>query len=205
MIEPQGYLQRRHQREAWISLKQQIGFGYIVSGFLFIFGGLKAAIVFTLNDPVWLTMMWIGAAGILVTLVFPSAWALPERMFRKLAGFIGHVVFSILLTALYIIFFLPVGIVLRGFRGRDPIYAWREEPPGKREGWHAKVVDTVGDTHSATQNVRHTLLQPFFVLTFFIQRGQYLIIPALILMLALGLLLFFVQTSPLAPMIYTLF
>ena len=108
LIEPQGYLQRRHQREAWISLKQQIGFGYIVNGFLFIFGGLKAAIVFTLNDPVWLTMMWIGAAGILVTLVFPSAWALPERMFRKLAGLIGHVVFSILLTALYIIFFLPV-------------------------------------------------------------------------------------------------
>jgi hypothetical protein len=205
LTESRGYLDRRAEREAWIRLKQQIGFGYIIFGFLFLLGGLKVAITLTTRDPIWLAMMWIGLVGIVVTLVFPSAWIVPERLYRRLAGFIGHVVFSILLTALYFILFLPVGLGLRWVRGLDPIRTWRENPPAGATRWHEKVVETIGGEGVSAGKVRHTLVQPFIIITFFIQRGQYFIIPALILMLALGLLLFFVQTSPLAPMIYTLF
>lgn len=205
MTESRGYLERRAKREAWIQLKQQLGFGYIICGFLFLLGGLKVAITLTTRDPLWLVIMWIGLVGIVITLVFPSAWIVPEKIFRRLAGFIGHAVFSILLAALYFILFLPVGLGLRWVRGLDPIHAWRDRPPEGATRWNEKIVETIGGEGASAEKVRHTLVQPFIIITFFIQRGQYFIIPALILMLALGLLLFFVQTSPLAPMIYTLF
>ena len=205
MTESRGYLERRAKREAWIQVKQHIGFGYIICGFLFLLGGLKVAITLTTRDPIWLVTMWIGIVGIVVTLVFPSGWIVPEKIFRRLAGFIGHIVFSILLTALYFILFLPVGLGLRWVRGLDPIHVWRDCPPEGATCWNPKIVETIGGRGASAGKARHMLVQPFIIMAFFIQRGQYFIIPALILMLTLGLLLFFVQTSPLAPMIYTLF
>jgi hypothetical protein len=41
-------------------------------------------------------------------------------------------------------------------------------------------------------------------LSFFAQRGHYLLLPVLLFLLLLGLILFFVQTSALAPFIYTI-
>jgi hypothetical protein len=49
------------------------------------------------------------------------------------------------------------------------------------------------------------LFQPLGVLVFFARRGHYLFIPVLVFLLILGLVMFFAQTSSLAPFIYTLF
>ena len=43
------------------------------------------------------------------------------------------------------------------------------------------------------------------VLQFFARRGHYIFLPTLVVLLALGLVLFFVKSSVLAPFIYTLF
>jgi hypothetical protein len=43
------------------------------------------------------------------------------------------------------------------------------------------------------------------ILTFFARQGHYLFLPTLVVLIALGMVLFFVKTSALAPFIYTLF
>ena len=43
------------------------------------------------------------------------------------------------------------------------------------------------------------------LLAFFIQRKRYWLIPLVILLLVIGLVLIFAQTSALAPFIYTIF
>ncbi|MGK7877227.1 MAG: DUF5989 family protein [Xenococcaceae cyanobacterium] len=43
------------------------------------------------------------------------------------------------------------------------------------------------------------------VIAYFIRSGNYIFIPALIFLLIFGLLMFFVQSTGIAPFIYTLF
>jgi hypothetical protein len=196
---------RNEARKALVKLKQDIGFGYIVSGFLFLLSASRHWFVMTASDSLWGSLLVVSVIGLLSTLIVPSIWGGPAWLFRKLAGGIGHTVFSLLLSILYLGFFWPAGLIMRLRKGSHPIYAWTSEPPKGMEGWTRKRVETIGDKDTRGEKVRHLALQPFFVLSFFIQRGHYLLVPVLVLLMALGLLLFFIQTSPVAPMIYTLF
>lgn len=48
------------------------------------------------------------------------------------------------------------------------------------------------------------MLQLAWVVVYFIRNKHYLLIPVLVLLLVLGLIMFFVKASALAPFIYTL-
>jgi len=79
------------------------------------------------------------------------------------------------------------------------------EPPRELQGWIGKETIVIDADLSRTGLRRYLLLQPIVVLGFFIRRGHILLVPVVILLMILGLILFFVQTSALAPFIYTLF
>jgi hypothetical protein len=53
--------------------------------------------------------------------------------------------------------------------------------------------------------MRGTRTSMIGVLAFFIRRGKILLLPAVIILIAFGLALYFVKTSVLAPFLYTLF
>lgn len=205
MTDGTTYLGRLHVREARKQLTHDVVFGYFVSTLLAGLGFVKVCMAIGTSDAVWLPVMIAGLAGWLVTLAYPSAWGGPQRMVRLVGGAIGHTLFNILLTLIYFLLFWPLGVLLRLHHGTDPFYRWQAQPPVPMEAWHPKTVTL--DEGKTTESDRATpaWMAPFMVLAFFARRGHYIALPVLIIMLALGLILFFLQTSSLAPMIYTLF
>ena len=200
-----SYLRRRDVRTAREALKRALGFGMVVSTLLVAVGAWRRFIVLGVNDKLWSVVAVVGVVGWVTSLVLPTVWKGPERLVARLAQKGGAVLFALLLGFVYIVLVTPVGWALRKTRGADPIYTWNGSEPRAMEGWRRKEV--VSDAKLSRQaSGRANLLRSFFgVLGFFARRGHYALLPVLVILLALGLVLFFVQSSALAPFIYTVF
>jgi len=198
------YLARRSARLALEALKKEIVFGMVISSMLLAVGTWHRYLVVGANDPLWATVAVVGVLGWCVTLVLPSLWKGPEYALGLAMRKLGAWLFAVVLTALYVAFVVPVGWLLRRTSGTGPIVAWdNPEAIPRGEGWRAKEV-----TFEARIGGRGkpNLARRFLaVLQFFARRGHWLFLPLLVVLLALGIVLFFVKSSALAPFIYTLF
>lgn len=186
-----------------LKLKRQIIFGYGVSAALFFLGGFKCYLTAGARPLFWQSIMWGGVSFFFATLLLPSVWTLLEKGVRWLMGKIGHCFFLLVLSFVYFFIICPVGWWLRRRQGCAPIWEWTGKPTDG-EGWHNKIISTI-TPHAASKRQRFILLQPLWVIGFFIERRNYLLLPVIVILIMLGLTLFFAQTSVLAPFIYTLF
>jgi hypothetical protein len=197
------YLRRRKARVAFAALKREIVFGMAISTLLLAIGAWRHFVVIGANDLLWGTVAALAGLGLLVAVVFPAAWSAPERVVSHLVGKLGGWLFAALLTLIYGFLITPIGWALRILKGSHPIYAWNGAVPGAMEGWRAK--DVLAEPNIVIR-ARASLARRFFgVLRFFALRGHYLVLPVLVVLIALGMALFFVKSSALAPFIYTLF
>jgi hypothetical protein len=197
------YLARREARLAVEELKREIIFGFVISTILLVIGTWRFFLVVGASDLISLGVASAGALGILLTLILPSAWKRPESWLGTALRTIGGFLFTLLLTLVYGLLVTPVGWVLRRMKGSDPLYSWTSTPPGGMEGWHPKqVLYEANVGQRANLSVARRFIN---VLKFFVSQGHYLFIPTLLLLLVLGMILFFVKSSALAPFIYTLF
>jgi hypothetical protein len=197
------YLARRQARLAVEELEREIVFGFVVSTILLVVGSWRYFMVVGASDLVSIALAAAGGLGILLTLVFPSAWQRPESWLGNVLRAIGGFLFAVLLSLVYGLLVTPVGWILRKVKGPDPIYSWTSAPCDGMEGWHPKqVLYEVNVGQRANLSVARRFVN---VLRFFASQGHYLFIPTLLLLLVLGMILFFVKSSALAPFIYTLF
>jgi hypothetical protein len=197
------YLARREARLAVEELKREIIFGFVISTILLVIGTWRYFLVVGASDLVSLGLAAAGALGILLTLILPSAWRRPESWLGTALRAIGGFLFTVLLTLVYGLLVTPVGWVLRTMKGSDPLYSWTSAPPEGMEGWRPKqVLYEANIGQRANLSVARRFIK---VLQFFASQGHYLFIPTLLLLLVLGMILFFVKSSALAPFIYTLF
>jgi hypothetical protein len=205
LTEP-GYLVRLHNRRELQDLKRQIVFGLLAGGLLALVGAHRCYFVLAARETLWRPVMWTGLGTLALTLLLPSLWKWPERTVRWVTGTLGKAALGILLTVIYGAVFWPFGLAMRWIKGSHPIYRWREAPPEDAEGWVEKqvFVDERGVADARGPRLT-TLAGAVGVVAFFIQRRQIILIPALLLLLVLAVFFFFVQTSALAPFIYTLF
>jgi len=202
----ENYLDRLAAREALGGLKRRIVFGLVVSLAVLGVSAAQYFLVLGAADRLWMTLMCAATASLAGTLAVPWIWALPERLFRRLANVIGHAIFAAILTVVYFTFFWPIGTIMRCARRSNPICRWDTALPSGDEAWRPKHLTVLAEARAALgARRRHLLLQPVAVLGFFVRRGHYLLVPVLILLIVLGLVLFFLQTSALAPFIYTIF
>lgn len=199
-----NYLERRASRMSLESLKREIVVGIVLSSIFLVTGLWHYFIRVGTSENAALLLIWMGILGSATTLVVPSFWKLPERALGYVLRRVGGALFALLLCVVYGGLFAPVGWLLRRTRGSDPIYSWNDvEAHDGREGWRVKEV--VFELRSATQRKANLLRRFVDVLHFFVKRGHYVFLPAVVILLALGLALFFVKSSALAPFIYTLF
>lgn len=198
-----AYLRRLDDRARRAALKRCILFGLVLGWPLALIGAFRYCFVPGVVDSLWLAVTLVGLLLLTFSLILPGALDPAERAWMAVAHAIGRVVFSTVLTVVYVCFILPVGRVLRWMRGEHPFYRWSDGAKIEAEGWVRKEVITESQRTSSRQ--RPVLVQPFVVLGHFLRSGQYLLLPTLVLLLILGLLLFFVQSSALAPFIYTIF
>lgn len=200
-----SFLARKRLREQSRELTQHLVLGFGLGLILLFLGAYKYYISIEAWDVLWKVSIGFGAGAILGTLLFPSIWRGPEALLRRFGNWVGHALMKVLLAGTYFVFIWPVGVLLRATKGTTPIYEWGSIPPKGMEGWHEKKLpydlpDTSGV--DASKGGRTGFLK---VLVFFVRRGHIIFIPVLILLVSLGIALFFLQTSALAPFIYTLF
>jgi hypothetical protein len=108
---------------------------------------------------------------------------------------------ALTLGALYFGLITPLGWAVRsGLQER--FLEWRSDDDRPQPTWTVKVLSSDAAEH---QHKRSLLRAVVGVLQHFHRRKLYWVLPFLAIVLALGMALFFVKGSALAPFIYTLF
>ncbi len=172
---------------------------------LLFYGSFKYFLVVGAYDRLWLACACIGIALIAASVIAPAALGSIEEAWSWVGKRIGKIVFTSLLTIIYFIFVLPIGLWQRKTRGEAPFYKWQDQPPANMEGWVRKTVADSRDPGLIDEQKLPLFLRPLGVLLHFARNGQFVYLPVLLLFLVLGILMFFASTSTLAPFIYTLF
>jgi len=202
LIEQPTHLKQWQMRTAALELRRQIVFGLAMALVLVTLGGAKAFFGINTNLVLWRGVLGLGLLSLAVALIVPSLLAIPEKWLRRVGGWVGHGIFLALLTVVYFLMIWPMGRWLRR-HGAAPIYQWTNTPLPESERWQPKIVAVRANAGGGASP--RLWLQPYHVISFFLRHKAYFLVPVLLVLIALGLTLFFVQTSVLAPFIYTLF
>jgi hypothetical protein len=154
-------------------------------------------------DWLWAALMTIGGLHLWAAVVVPQALAWPERVWTALARWQGWLVMTVLLTIVYFALIWPAaGLSRRKTRG---FVSWNDEPPPLVSAWETIDVAELGADDVGRKRYRSLPVLLASVVSFFVRRRNYVLLPILVLLIILGLALYFAQSSVVAPFIYTLF
>ncbi len=196
------YLAALAQRREALAVRRQIGYGLVVGWILSLVCGFFFCCLASRAAWVWGALMVVGWAHLFLAVVLPQALAWPERAWSALAQWQGKLIMTVLLTLVYYGLFWPA----RRLRKAEPGFAaWRDRPPELPSAWQPLDLSEFESEAALRDRQRSLPLLLAGVIGFFFRRGHYVLLPILILLLVLGLALFFVQSSAIAPFIYTLF
>lgn len=153
------------------------------------------------NDTLWCAAGIAGAIGFFVAVVVPDAFFWLDAALHFIGNTVGRLIFAMVLTICYGALSAARGVMRR--RYARLFVHWGEGAPDIHSAWRPKQLTAVISEADARR--RPLVMMPLVVVSYFIRQKQYVLIPILLVLLVLGLLLFFLQTSAFAPFIYTLF
>lgn len=139
------------------------------------------------SDYINLLFMIIGVVFILAATIYPNILSPIHSVFKKVLNFVGSLVFKIVLTIIYFIFVVPVGLII------------------KSKNKNNNVESNFTDYDNNIQNNRKGFLNLLQIFRIFSNEKYILMMPLIIILIIIGILLVFVQSSVIAPFIYTLF
>ncbi len=200
-VHDSSYMKRLRLRQELKLLKNNIIFGLTLGWVLTIVGAFKSWIL--CETGLAYIMFSLGVCFLGVTLLLPNLNSYPQSFMKKIGTFFGTNVFKIIISAVYFLTILPAGLLYQKKHGCIPFYKWDVEKPASIEGWTDKL-SSAESTAPSGLNLPGWL-QPLQVVSYFIFHSELIFLPCLILLLLLGLIGVFVQSSALAPFIYTLF
>lgn len=195
-----AYLKNLETRRRARSLRSDVVFGQTVGWMLSL---VAAFHYFILYEYGWWFVLMLGNGLLFLGIAIPESLRFVRLKMEKIASFVSTIILQILLACIYIFVVSPLGLLNQKLKGQTPFYYWHEMPPQKIEGWIPKVSSDQG--HLVAQDNK-ILSSQFLQLTkHMLSNGELILMPSLLLILVLGLLAVFVQSSVIAPMIYTLF
>jgi hypothetical protein len=196
------YLSRLHDRKETEELKATIIFGLALGWVLTLMGAFRY--FFLVQEHYWLTVSEVGLGILAVTVVMPGLISYPQKAIRMVGGFVATQVFKVLIAIVYFIVVLPIGLIAQKAYGTHPFYSWEGAVPANMEGWVDKNVTAQNNGVKGNQK-SSMLLNSLHAFRYFTEHGQLILLPCLVLFLVLGLMGVLVQSSAIAPLIYTLF
>lgn len=196
-----AYMKRLQARRDYQELKTNVIFGLTFGWVLTLVGAFKTWILLEGNPSSVIFSM--GLTFFAITLCAPNQMAYPRNVMKSIATVIGTNLFKAILSVVYFLTILPAGLIYQKKNNHEPFYSWTDVKPARIEGWTTKESSDERDDKS-TYNLPGWL-QPLQVVLYFVTHSQLLFLPCLLLLLMLGLIGVFVQSSALAPFIYTLF
>lgn len=200
-----SYLQRLKQRQQLARLKEQIVFGLTLGWLMTLVGGFHYFFALNSHESLWKMLFYLGMGLIAISIILPGAIALLQVPLRKVTEKIGEKIFLLILLASYFLFILPVGVLFRRQQTNYSFYAWQDKFINQVEGWMKWESQEDIQPLQPGAKKRPLMIQLAWVVAYFLRNGHYLLIPVLVLLLVLGLIMFFIKASALAPFIYTLF
>ena len=216
------YLNQLAERREREEVRQLTSFGLTMGWLCTLLGGFCWFCVISQIDWFWRALMTSGLLLLVLGTVLPQALAKPHRLWMGLAHLQGRLVMTVLLTVVYVVMIVPLGWYQRRRQGGGhPFYRWDPTQPAQTQpsqnqpsqnlpagttAWETLSPSESSPTTTRRRTGRTRSLVSLLAetLSFFAQRGHYLLLPVLLFLLLLGLILFFVQTSALAPFIYTI-
>ncbi len=170
----------------------------------YIFGLIFGLILLLLNAFIFLSaadipllnyinisLMILGILFILLATIYPNALNLVHIFFNLIANFIGNIIFKVILTLIYLILIIPIGLIIRVKRKKEILN-----------------IDTnfIDYNNSDTKlNNNKGIFNILRIFKLFSNEHYVLMLPLIIILITIGILLIFVQSSVIAPFIYTLF
>lgn len=206
-LAPTRYASRLAERRERDEIRQLTRFGLTLGWLFTLVGGFCWLCVISHIDWFWCFLTSVGLIMVTLGTVLPQSLYWPHRCWMGLAHLQGRLVMSVLLTIAYFLLICPLGWWERKKRGNSqPFFSWDTDPPILTTGWEPFTeIPAHAVAQDSSRSKSRSLLWLFIeTLAFFTRRGHYLLLPVLILLLLLGLILFFVQSSVLAPFIYTI-
>lgn len=200
-----SYLQRLKQRKQLSQLKEQIVFGLTLGWLMTLVGGFRYFFVINSHDSFWKRLVYVGIALIAISIIFPNIISLVQIPLRKVTEKIGEKLFLLILLVSYFLLILPIGILLRRQEKNYSFHTWQDRLMVQAEGWRKWESQEDIQPLKPRAKQRSLTLQLAWVVAYFIRNKHYLLIPVLVLLLVLGLIMFFIKASAFAPFIYTLF
>jgi hypothetical protein len=198
----QSYLIRLHDRKESEELKATIIFGLALGWVLTLMGAFRY--FFLVQESYWLTVSQVGLAVLAITVVMPGLISYPQKAIQFVGGFVATQVFKVLIAVVYFIVVLPIGLISQKVYGTHPFYSWADAAPANMEGWVDKNVTNQSSSVKGNQK-SSMMLNSLHAFRYFTEHGQLILLPCLVLFLVLGLMGVLVQSSAIAPLIYTLF
>lgn len=201
MIKTDAYTEARAARLLLDDVRRSAAFGQIIGTAAGLYGWFGYTIGTAHSDAFYLTFCALGAIMLAAGLVWPLCLAKPAAVFQNVMGKFGHLIFSALLAVIYVVLLTPPARLARSSL-RFPAVEWQpgDTPPGV--GWQRRSATARMTDGNGGSGLLGTVVR---ILRHFVRHGQWFLLPLLVLLLALGVLLFFAQTSVIAPFIYTLF
>lgn len=197
------YIKRLNDRTDLKELKANILFGNLLGWVLLLVSALR---LWVLEDGEgWLVTFYLGAALLLLSVVYPDPLIHPRRLLNKIAGAVGALLLKGMLAGVHLLAVTPLGFLLQRLKGQKPYYEWDSTPPQNSEGWIDKISTDEGKEANRARTRSASVFKLFEVTGYFVRHGELILVPCLIMFLVIGLLVIFAQSSALAPMIYTLF
>lgn len=148
------------------------------------------------RDVLFLSLAAAGAVMLLLGLLIPDVLNRPCKIFMWFGNTIGKIVFSLLLAVVYGVIIFPFGLVWRKKRAE---FGFADSGELSRD---TGLPQGFGDwNYEGSQRIGGILR----LLGYFVDRKDYLLLPLIVILVGIGIVLFFVSSSVAAPFIYTLF
>lgn len=147
--------------------------------------------VLKIQNLIHIIFMFLGCIFILLATIYPNSLDLVHKIFKKVLSFIGSIIFKIILFVIYFIFVVPVGLIIKS-----------------KERKNLKIMDTNFvdyKTENNFENKKNGFYNIFQIFRIFNNERYALMLPLIIVLIIIGILLIFVQSSVVTPFIYTLF
>lgn len=144
------------------------------------------------NDDFFLVGMSLGAVFVLASIIYPNLLEPIRKLFYFISNILIKVLFSILLTVIYFLFVFPFSFIIKS-----------KQKIEKNDS--TNFVDYSCQETFINVNKNSFLYQIARIFKFFINENYFIFIPLLIVLIIISIILVFVQSSAIAPFIYTIF
>ncbi len=197
------YMQQLSLRREAAEVQRLVMYGLTLGWIFFLVGSFLLCCVPSRFDWLWTAVALVGLAHLALAVIIPQALAWPERVWMTIARWQGHLVMTVLLTIVYFALIWPASRVSR--RYQRGFFGWQGKQPDTKTAWETMDLRAVDSPSVSRSGYRSLPVLLAGIIGFFFRRGNYILLPIIVLLILLGLVLFIVQNSVLAPFIYPLF